>query len=51
MKRTLAAVLLAVPLALTGACSENVSGDSNPDSQVDEAPGFEADEPEEIEPS
>ena len=49
MKRILTAVLLALSLALTGACSESQSGgSSNPDNQIDQAPGTDAEEPEEI---
>jgi len=33
-----AALLLTVSILLTGACSPDVSGDSNPGSQVDETP-------------
>jgi hypothetical protein len=40
MTRTLAALLLALGLLLTGACDSSQSGgSSNPDSQVDEEPG------------
>ena len=53
MKRILPAAMLGLTLALTtGACSGSQSGgSSNPDNQLDEAPGQEADEPEEIESS
>jgi len=44
MTRTLSAVLLAVTLALTG-CSDMRSGDSNPNNQIDQAPGVEGDDP------
>ena len=43
MKRTLSAVLLAVALSLTGACTESQSGDSFDDNQTDQAPGLEQD--------
>ena len=50
MKRTLPAAVLALTLALTGACGDSQSGgDSYPDNQQDQAPGQEAEEPEEIE--
>jgi len=39
MKRTVTAVLLALSLALTGACNSNQSGDSNSDNLTDEVPG------------
>ena len=46
MKRILSAVLLALTLALTGACTESQSGgSSNPDNQIDQAPGVDGDEP------
>lgn len=45
MKRPLTALLLAAGLLLTGACSERQSGDSNSDSQVDQAPGDPGDQP------
>ena len=49
MKRSLSAVLLALTLLLTGACQSSQSGgNSNPDNQVDQAPGVEADDPEEL---
>ena len=38
--RALSALLLASALALTG-CSDMQSGDSNPDNQIDQAPGVE----------
>jgi hypothetical protein len=41
--RALSALLLASALALTG-CSDMQSGDSNPDNQVDQAPGVEGDD-------
>ena len=44
LPRTLSALLLACTLALTG-CSDMQSGDSNPDNQIDEAPGVEGDDP------
>lgn len=44
MKRTLTAVLLAAGLLLTG-CGGNQSGDSNSDSQTDQAPGQPGDNP------
>ena len=40
LPRALSAVLLASTLALTG-CSDMQSGDSNPDNQIDQAPGVE----------
>ncbi len=43
MTRALSALLLALGLLLTGGCSSDQSGDSNPDSQVDEAPGSDDD--------
>ena len=51
MKRTLSAVLVALSLVLTGACSGNQSGDSFEDNQTDQAPGESGDEPEDVEPS
>ena len=39
MKRSASALLIALTLLLTGACNSNQSGDSNPDTQTDEAPG------------
>ena len=39
MKRTLSALLLALSLVLTGACSSQSGGGSNPDNQTDEVPG------------
>ena len=39
MKRPLTALLL------TGACGEGQSGDSNPDNQIDQAPGEPGDDP------
>jgi hypothetical protein len=44
LPRALSAVLLAATLALTG-CSDMQSGDSNPDNQIDQAPGVEGDDP------
>ena len=44
MTRPLSALLLAAGLLLTG-CGGNLSGDSNSDSQVDQAPGSPGDEP------
>jgi hypothetical protein len=47
MKRILSTALLALSLALTGACTESQSGgSSNPDNQIDQAPGVDGDEPE-----
>jgi len=43
LSHTVSAVLLAVTLALTG-CSDMRSGDSNPNNQVDQAPGVEGDD-------
>ena len=40
LPRALSALLLASTLALTG-CSDMQSGDSNPDNQIDQAPGVE----------
>jgi hypothetical protein len=57
MKRPLrkspaAAALIALALLSTGACDSSQSGgSSNPDNQIDEAPGQDAEEPEDIEPS
>ena len=48
MKRTLSAVLLATTVAFTGACSGSQSGDSFDDNQTDQAPGLEADDPEDV---
>ena len=46
MKRTASALLLALSLLLTGACSSSQSGgSSNPDNQTDQAPGQDATEP------
>ena len=42
--RALPALLLASALALTG-CSGMESGDSNPDNQIDRAPGVEGEDP------
>ena len=42
--RTLSALLLASALALTG-CGGMQSGDSNPDNQIDRAPGVEGEDP------
>ena len=39
MTRALSALLLALGLLLTGACSSDQTGDSVTDSQVDEVPG------------
>lgn len=49
MNRPLAALTIAAALLLTGACtSDNLSGDSNPDTQTDQLPGDpSADRPEE----
>ena len=45
LSRTSTALLLALGLLLTGACSAGEqSGDSNPDSQVDEKPAEEGDQ-------
>lgn len=44
MTRALSAVLLALGLLLTGACSENQSGDSNPDNQTEQEPAEDEDE-------
>jgi hypothetical protein len=45
MTRALSALLLALGLLLTGACSDgSQSGDSNPDSQVDEVPAEDGDQ-------
>ncbi len=41
MTRALSALLLTLGLLLTSACSENVSGDSNPDNQVEQEPAGE----------
>jgi hypothetical protein len=41
MTRALSALLLALGLLLTSACSENLSGDSNPDNQVEQEPAGE----------
>jgi hypothetical protein len=41
MKRTASAVLIALSLLLTGACSSQSGGSSNPDNQTDEVPGSE----------
>jgi hypothetical protein len=50
MKRILPAAVLGLTLALTGACTDSQSGgDSFVDNQQDQAPGQEAEEPEEIE--
>ena len=49
MKRTLSAVLLAVTLSLTGACSASQSGDSFRDNPVDEPPGIDAGDPDAVE--
>jgi len=46
MRRPLLALSAATALLLTGACgNDNISGDSNPDSQTDQAPGVPGDEP------
>lgn len=46
MTRTLAALLLALGLSLTAACNGSQSGgSSNPDNQIDEAPGQPGDDP------
>lgn len=45
MTRPVSALLLALGLLLTGACNDNVSGDSNPDRQNDQAPGQPGDDP------
>ena len=45
MRRTVTALLLTTGLLLTGACGERQSGDSNPDSQLDQAPGDPGSEP------
>jgi hypothetical protein len=46
MKRTLSAALLALGILLTGACNDNVSGDSNPDDFTeDRAPAEPGDQP------
>ncbi len=39
LTRTSTALLLVLGILLTGGCSSDQSGDSNPDSQVDEVPG------------
>ena len=44
LPRSLSALLLASALALTG-CSDMQSGDSNPDNQIDQAPGVEGEDP------
>ena len=41
MKRTASAVLIALSLLMTGACSSQSGGGSNPDNQTDEVPGSE----------
>ena len=52
MTRALSALLLALGLLLTGGCDSSQSGGgSNPDNQIDEAPGRDDDELEEVEPS
>ena len=43
LPRALSAVLLALALSLTG-CSDMRSGDSNPNNQIDQAPGVEGDD-------
>lgn len=50
MTRALSALLLALGLLLTAGCSENQSGDSVPDSQVDEVPGSSDDDTEDSGP-
>ena len=51
MTRALSALLLALGLLLTGACSSNQSGDSNSDTQVDQKPGREGTDPNEESPA
>ncbi|MEX2291919.1 MAG: hypothetical protein WD794_16530 [Mycobacteriales bacterium] len=46
MTRTLSALLLALGLLFTGACSSDQTGDSNTDNQIDEVPGDDADKAE-----
>jgi hypothetical protein len=46
MSRRLLAPLLALGLLLVGGCSDSQSGgESNPDNQIDQAPGQPGDEP------
>jgi hypothetical protein len=52
MTRAISALLLAIGLLLTGGCNSSQSGgESNPDTQVDEAPARDQDNLEEVEPT
>jgi hypothetical protein len=42
LARTASAILLALSLLLSGACSSQSGGSSNPDNQTDEVPGSDA---------
>ena len=44
LARTASAAVLALSLLLTGACNSQSGGGSNPDNQIDEAPGQESSE-------
>ena len=51
MKRSLSALLLALGLLLTGACSSDETGDSVTDNQTDEVPGDDSQDKVEESPS